>query len=58
MPQSATADRAERRLRADDGVHFSEIGYRLMARLAFDQLAAHSPAVAGPLHVAVDAVTV
>ena len=54
----ATADRAERRLRADDGVHFSEIGYRLMARLAFDQLAAHSPAVAGPLHVAVDAVTV
>ena len=54
----ATADRAERRLRADDGVHFSDIGYRLMARLAFDQLATHSPGVAAPLHMAVDAVVV
>lgn len=54
----STADRAERRLRADDGVHFSDIGYRLMARLAFDQLAAHSPSVAGALHVAGDALAV
>lgn len=54
----STADRTERRLRTDDGVHFSDIGYRLMARLAFDQLAAHSPAVAGPLQVAGGALAV
>ncbi len=54
----STADRLERRLRADDGVHFSDLGYRLMARLAFDAIAAHRPALAAPLHNAVDAVVV
>lgn len=55
---SLTTDRAERRLRADDGVHFSDVGYRLMARLAFDQLAAQNPAMAGPLHAAMEAMLI
>lgn len=54
----SSSDRLERRLRADDGVHFSDLGYRLMARLAFDALAAHRPALANALHGAVDAVAV
>jgi hypothetical protein len=36
----AGADRVERRLRADDGVHFSDLGYRSIARLAFQAVAA------------------
>jgi len=54
----STADRLERRLRADDGVHFSDLGYRLMARLASDGLANHRPALADARHNAVDAVAV
>lgn len=54
----STGDRLERRLRADDGVHFSDLGYRLMARLAFDALAAHRPELSSALHSAVDAVAV
>ena len=54
----ATADRLERRLRADDGVHFSDIGYRLMARLAFDQLAGQRPGIAAAMQSAVNAVAV
>lgn len=45
----------ERRLRADDGVHFSLLGYRSIARLAFTAVAAQHPAFAPPLQGASDA---
>ena len=52
----ADAERRERRLRADDGVHFSDLGYRLMARLAFDRLAATGPELASFMRAAQDAI--
>lgn len=48
----AGADRVERRLRADDGVHFSDLGYRSIARLAFQAVAAEQPDWAEPLGTA------
>ncbi|WP_187830264.1 DUF459 domain-containing protein [Siccirubricoccus phaeus] len=48
----AGSDRVERRLRADDGVHFSELGYRAIARLAFAAVAAEEPELAPPLAAA------
>ena len=48
----------ERRFRADDGVHFSDIGYRTIARLAFASIAAQLPAYADPLTDAAQALGV
>jgi hypothetical protein len=48
----AGADRVERRLRADDGVHFSDLGYRSIARLAFEAVAAEQPPLAEALGAA------
>lgn len=48
-------DRLERRLRADDGVHFSDLGYRLMARLAFEKMAEARPPLATALDPAREA---
>ena len=48
----------ERRFRADDGVHFSDIGYRTIARLAFASIAQLLPAFAEPLNGAAEALTV
>ena len=48
-------DRLERRLRADDGVHFSDLGYRLMARLAFEKMAEARPPLAQALSPAREA---
>lgn len=55
-PSIADAERRERRLRADDGVHFSDLGYRLMARLAFDKMGEAVPSMAAQLQAARDAV--
>ncbi|MCK8785050.1 GDSL-type esterase/lipase family protein [Roseomonas sp. NAR14] len=49
----AGPDRAEYRLRADDGVHFSDIGYRMMARRTLGVVAAERPEMAGALSVAI-----
>ncbi len=48
----------ERRFRADDGVHFSDIGYRTIARLAFASIAAQLPEFAEALNGAAEALTV
>lgn len=48
----AGADRVERKLRADDGVHFSDLGYRSIARLAFEAVAAEQAEWAEPLGAA------
>ncbi|MCO6418827.1 GDSL-type esterase/lipase family protein [Siccirubricoccus sp. KC 17139] len=48
----AGTDRVERRLRADDGVHFSELGYRAIAKLAFTAVAVETPVLALPLAAA------
>lgn len=39
------ADQQARRLRAEDGVHFSDLGYRRIAGLAFQQIAEADPAI-------------
>jgi hypothetical protein len=52
----ADAERRERRLRADDGVHFSDLGYRMMARLAFEKLGEAVPSMAAQFQAARDAV--
>jgi len=41
--------RGSRPLRAEDGVHFTDYGYRRIARVAFDAAAAHFPEFAGDL---------
>ncbi len=48
----------ERRFRADDGVHFSELGYRAIAQLAFASIAAQLPAFNEAMSVAAEAVGV
>jgi hypothetical protein len=48
----------ERRFRADDGVHFSDIGYRTIARLAFASIADQLPAFTQPLTEAAEALGV
>ncbi len=54
-PSLPAADRTERRFRADDGVHFSDLGYRTIARLAFGSIAAERPDLAPPLTAATTA---
>jgi hypothetical protein len=51
-PSIPGADRAEHRFRADDGVHFSDLGYRRIALLAFAGIAAEIPEFAPPLTAA------
>lgn len=41
------AGRGPRRLRADDGAHFAEIGYRLVAELVLERMAAAAQPAAG-----------
>jgi hypothetical protein len=48
-------DRVERRLRADDGAHFSDIGYRAVAHLAFSDIAQSDDALAERLTAALSA---
>jgi hypothetical protein len=51
-PSIPGADHAEHRFRADDGVHFSDLGYRRIASLAFAAIAAEKPDMAPPLAAA------
>ena len=56
-PSLPGPNQTEQRFRADDGVHFSEIGYRTIARLAFASLAEQVPDFAPPLREAATALT-
>jgi hypothetical protein len=51
-PSLPGPNRTEQRFRADDGVHFSDIGYRTIARLAFASIAQQLPRFAEPLQEA------
>lgn len=57
-PSIPGPDRVERRFRADDGVHFSDLGYRAIARLAFATIAEQAPAFSHPLREAAEALGV
>lgn len=54
-PSLPGPNRTEQRFRADDGVHFSDIGYRTIARMAFASIAEQLPSYAEPLQDAAQA---
>ena len=48
MPYLPDTGRGVRRLRADDGAHFADAGYRIVADLVLERIAARKPAPTEP----------